>query len=225
MLCATAIHLWLCRHDQIPDSDNFKRRVLSGYTGVAPGDWQFARNEQGKPAIAGTTHALDFNLSHSGDWLACAVTAGTAVGVDIESIGRGRDVMRLARRFFRPEEVAALQDCRGARRRDRFYDFWTLKEAAVKARGETLVSGLESRGFALTIHPRRQLKTGCITLTTPEVAATAQYYLLDPLPGYRLAICWMPATPVPPRLRLFELRDGATFIPRNLTLRAGTRFD
>lgn len=217
------IHVWLCAREQISSSDEFKRRVLSRYAAVAPADWQFARGEQGKPHLAGTAaHTLDFNVSHSGDWLACAVTAQAPVGVDLEVCSPKRRVMTLARRFFREEEVAALVRCSATAQCDRFYDLWTLKESAVKARGGVLVSGLDSRGFALTFSGRLQSGGGRIALTTPEDVGTAQYCLLDPLPGYRLAICWLPVTRLLPQIQVFELCDADSSRALSLPLRAST---
>jgi phosphopantetheine--protein transferase-like protein len=216
------VHLWLCSRDRVASSDDFKRRVLSRYATVAPSDWQFSLNEHGKPALSGAKHALDFNLSHSGDWLACAVTAGTPVGVDLEYCYAKRPTMKLARRFFRPEEAAALQVCRGARQRDRFYDFWTLKEAAVKARGEALVPGLLARGFELNFLPGMQRQSARIAVTTADGGDRAHYCLLDPVAAYRVAICWLSATPLPPQLQLFELREGSESIEMVAPLRAST---
>jgi 4'-phosphopantetheinyl transferase len=217
------VHLWLCSRDRVTDSDEFKRLVLSRYASVVPSDWQFALNGQGKPSLVGSAYALDFNLSHTGDWLVCAVTAGTPVGVDLEFCNPNREVMKLARRFFRLEEVAALQVSSEAQHNDRFYDFWTLKEAAVKARGEALVPGLESRGFVLTFQAGSVLEKGRIVVTTPDDADTAQYCLLDPLPKYRLAICWLAGAPLgPPQLKLFELREGGEVAERIVPLRAST---
>lgn len=216
------LHLWLCSRDQVTGSDEFKRLVLSRYASVAPSDWQFALNGQGKPGLVGSAHALDFNLSHTGDWLVCAVTAGMPVGVDLEFCNPDREVMKLARRFFRQEEVAALQACSEFRQGDQFYDFWTLKEAAIKARGEALVPGLESRGFALTFQTGSVPEGGRITVTTPEDSDTAYYGLLDPLPEYRLAICWLPGAPLKPQLQLFELREGGEVAERIVPLRAST---
>jgi 4'-phosphopantetheinyl transferase len=216
------VHLWLCCRDQIASSDDFKRRVLSRYAAMAPCDLQFVLNEHGKPALADGMHVLEFNLSHSGDWLACVVTAGSSVGVDLEYRQSRRASMKVARRFFREEEVAALQVCRGAQQRDRFYDFWTLKEAAVKARGETLVPGLRSRGFELSFRPGLERETASIAVTTEDVADLAHYCLLDPLKGYRVAICWLSATRLPPLLQVFELREGDERIEMTVPLRACT---
>jgi phosphopantetheine--protein transferase-like protein len=199
--------------------------VLAGYTGVKPLDLQFAQSEMGKPYLLGAASTLDFNLSHSGDWLACAVTAGTRVGVDLEFCKAGREVMRLVNRFFRPEEIAALQSLDGADQRDRFYDFWTLKESAIKARGETLGPGLESRGFELTFRDSGNYEPGRIAVTTPAVEATAQYCLLSPLPAYRLAVCWLPTVYLRPRLQVFRIGESGETGQLALPLRASSWFD
>jgi 4'-phosphopantetheinyl transferase len=219
------VHLWLCARDRVATSDDFKRRVLSRYAAVAPSDWQFSLNAHGKPALAGAIYALDFNLSHSGDWLACAVTAGTPVGVDLEYCHAKRPTMKLARRFFRQEEAEALQVYRGARQRDRFYDFWTLKEAAVKARGEALVPGLQAHGFALNFLPGLERESASIAVTTADVGDGAHYCLLDPMAQYRVAICCLSATPLPPKLQVFELRDKDEGIEMRVSLRASSWLD
>ncbi len=196
--------------------------MLARYAGVEPGNLRFAVGQHGKPYLLGARRALDFNLSHSGEWLACVVTAGIPVGVDLEACEPTRRVMTLARRFFREEEVAALADCCDASKRDRFYDFWTLKEAAVKARGSMLVSGLDSRGFALAFDSDGVSAWGHIAVTTPDNATAAQYCLLDLLSGYRLAICWLPALPLQPRLQAFELFESGDSRTCDLPLRAST---
>lgn len=219
-LNAHSVHVWLGSRQQYASSDSFKRRVLSQYAAVEPADWQFGLGEQGKPHLVDTAETLDFNLSHSGNWLACAVTAGVPVGVDIEQCKPTRDVMTLARRFFREEEVAALQACSEAGQRDHFYDLWTLKEAAVKARGAVLVSGLDARGFALTHN--LGAASARVSLTTTDDFATAQYCLLDPLPGYRLAVCWLPAAPLLPAVQIYELGAAGVRGPRKQPLRASS---
>lgn len=214
------MHVWLCLRDRIASSDEFKRQVLSRYADVNPADWQFGLGEQGKPHLCDASYSLDFNLSHSGDWLACGVTAGSPVGVDIEECKPGRNVMTLARRFFRDEEVVALESCNDADRVDRFYDLWTLKESAVKARGGMLVPGLDSRGFTVAFESDSVPERGEIALTTPGDATTAHYGLLDPLPGYRLAICWLPGASLQPDLRVFELFERGESRALKLPLRA-----
>ncbi len=177
---------------------------------MAPADWQFTYGEHGKPGLLDSPRPLDFNLSHSGDWLACVITAGTAVGLDIEYCDPGRDVLKLAGRFFRADEILALRACDKTEQTARFYDYWTLKEAGIKAGGGALGLELESCGFKLDFPAGAGSAAGLgeIREDPGELAAQAYYCLLEPTPGYRLAICWLRSAPVLPRLRMFELRGA-----------------
>ena len=132
---ADQVHLWLATRDAVTDSDGLTRAVLSRYTGCPPASLAFARGPHGKPQLLGGARALSFNLSDSGPWLALAVSGAAAVGVDLEFCDPARDVLKLARRCFRAAEIADMEAREGARLLDRFYDYWTLKEAGVKAVG------------------------------------------------------------------------------------------
>jgi len=50
------------------------------------------------------------------------------VGVDLERKDRSVNARGLSRRFFSPEEAAALGKLTIARLRERFFLYWTLKE-------------------------------------------------------------------------------------------------
>jgi 4'-phosphopantetheinyl transferase len=72
------------------------------------------------------------------------------LGVDTETTRRPMtDMAEIAGRFFAPHEVAVLSEIVEAERRERFYEFWTLKESYIKARGIGLSLGLSR--FAFTI--------------------------------------------------------------------------
>jgi phosphopantetheinyl transferase len=212
------LHLWLCCSHAIASSDQFKREVLSHYAPVAPADWSFELGEKGKPRLENAPCPLDFNLSHSGDWLACAVTAGTAVGVDLECCAPRRDVMKLARRFFRAAEIAALQACPLEQQLELFYDYWTLKEARVKCRGAALGQELEATGFQLGGATAQADESGLMRIAQdpPDNDPGAHYCLLQPLPGYRLATCWLVPQHVSiPSLHMYQLHghEGGNSAP------------
>ena len=131
-----------------------QRTVLSRYCDVAPSDWEFQTNPQGKPSIArpeGTS--LYFNLSHTRGLIVCAVASSEALGVDVENVRRDSGDVDLAHRYFAPSEVAALTAHPSERQRDVFFDFWTLKESYIKARGMGLSLPLD--GFAFTLSPQQ----------------------------------------------------------------------
>ena len=116
------------------------RTTLSRYADVDPADWSFAANRYGRPEISapGDVPQLRFNLSHSAGVIACVVTLDVDAGVDVEDIHRGTDIVRVARRYFSPLERAALRTLPADRQRQRFFEYWTLKEAYIKARGSGL---------------------------------------------------------------------------------------
>ncbi len=126
------------------------RTVLSNYTGHDPRAWVFHTNAYGKPEIALPAGLpLRFNLSHTAGLATCAVTAGHEVGVDVEDLERGRQSLQVARRFFAPAELAVLEQWPPERQPVGFFQFWTLKEAYVKARGMGLSIPLQDFAFSL----------------------------------------------------------------------------
>lgn len=199
---ARDVHLWLAPRAEDLASESFCRDVLSRYAAQPADAWAFEKFGAGKPRIVNPPLPLDFNLSHSADWMVCAVSGGVPVGVDIEHVARKRDVMRLARRFYAAEEVEALEALGHREQRDAFFDLWTLKESAVKARGEAVIPLLNKLQFT----PGGE-GGGPRTLTEDF---TGSYCLLDPVPGYRMALCWRGEEDAAPALRMFRWRaNGA----------------
>ena len=60
------------------------------------------------------------------------------IGVDVECFDRRVECLALARRYFAPSEITALEALDGAGQRQLFFRLWTSKEAAMKATGEGL---------------------------------------------------------------------------------------
>lgn len=89
--------------------------------GLARGPW-------GRPFLSG---GPEFNLSHSGEMVLCALSWRARLGVDIEMV-RPLELDDLAASFLPQEwrEITAHPDPL-----TRFYDFWTAKEAVCKAEG------------------------------------------------------------------------------------------
>ncbi len=130
------------------DRDRFRvghgrlREILAGYVGVPAGELRFAYGEHGKPRLSLDGPAPHFNLSHSDDQAALAVSHDVEVGVDIEKV---RMVERgLARRFFGAAEIAALEALPDEQWLDGFFRCWTRKEAVLKATGVGLTLSLAS---------------------------------------------------------------------------------
>ena len=213
------LHLWFHRQQGFAGSESFQREVLSRYAGVAPADLEFTKGPNGKPALSHPHLPIAFNVSNCRDRQVLAVSDGCAVGVDLEYCDPRRDIERLARRYFSVGELHQLRSCAGTRQLYRFYDYWTLKEAAIKAGGGSLGRELESTSFDLTdtACPGDEVTPGCITALTSAIEGQAWFGLLQPFDDYRLAICcvasqdfsagvcrfdWPVDTPKAPSIRL-----------------------
>ncbi|MBD1825756.1 4'-phosphopantetheinyl transferase superfamily protein [Cyanobacteria bacterium FACHB-DQ100] len=113
----------------------FLRSLLGCYLNTDPATLEFDYGAHGKPFLKHST--LQFNLAHSQHLALHAVTYDRAVGIDIEQIRVIDQVERLAQRFFLPSEAEAVQT-----QPDLFFQYWTCKEAFLKATGIGL-SGLK----------------------------------------------------------------------------------
>ncbi len=121
------------------------RQILSRYEDRTLELCPFEVSEHGKPALL--AGSMSFNLSHSGDWVAVAVARPEyQVGVDLEIV-QLRPFDRLARRYFTAGECRDINALQEPERSCRFYQYWTLREAWLKARGIGLRVGLDGFGF------------------------------------------------------------------------------
>ncbi|WP_211474505.1 4'-phosphopantetheinyl transferase family protein [Collimonas humicola] len=83
-----------------------------------------------------------FSLSHSRGWVACATSADTPVGIDMEALDGGRDVEALARSAFSVAESNWLSGRPDAERVEAFYALWSAKEALYKLMSNQGVDGV-----------------------------------------------------------------------------------
>lgn len=114
------------------------RRALGRLLGVAPQEIQL-EEQVGKaprltaPVLKGAQPG--FSISHSGRWVACAVSAQTALGLDIEMKDGTRDLDALAAQAFDSGEMSQWERLQGlpdAERVEGFYRLWSEKEARFK---------------------------------------------------------------------------------------------
>lgn len=121
------------------------RSVLARYLGLAARSLRFGATPEGKPGIDG----LGFNLSHSADRALLAVTAGEAVGADLELERDDLDALALADRYFYGAEIEAVRAAAGgtaAEGRRSFFRHWVAKEAVLKGVGVGLGFPLDRFG-------------------------------------------------------------------------------
>ena len=145
------------------------RTTLSRYVAVPPEAWRFERPDGGRPEIeAPAGSRLRFNLSHTRELVACAVTIDADVGVDVELESPHADLVPLAETVFSEAEFAAFRGLPPELRRERFYATWTLKEAYLKARGLGLALPPRNIGLDLSTPGRITARLGPDARDEPE---------------------------------------------------------
>lgn len=138
----------------------------------------FETEGNGKPVVR-QIPSFHFNLSHSGDWVVCAVD-DAPVGIDIEEM-KPID-LAIAKRFFSTEEYTDLLSQPAEQQEAYFFHLWSMKEAFIKLTGKGISYGLSSFTARLSADGQASL-----TLPDHEVPCFIQTYALDP--AYQMAVC------------------------------------
>lgn len=133
----------------------------------------------GKPFLTKTPE-FRFNLSHSGDWVLCAVS-DRDVGCDIEEMTHVS--LKMAERFFYQEEYQKILSCSGeTEQREMFFRLWTLKESFMKMKGLGMYLAPDTFGIRM-----EQLKIFALQQgREPDACCFREF---DSIPGYRAALC------------------------------------
>jgi 4'-phosphopantetheinyl transferase len=132
--------------------------------------------QHGRPRLPGT--GLAASISHSGDVVAVALTAGLPVGVDVEAIS-ARDYEPLVPR------VCTAAERQFVRTAEDFYAYWTKKEAVLKATG----TGLRTPMTAVTVTPPG-------TAPVVEGVEPCRLATISAGAGYAAAVAVLTASPV-----------------------------
>jgi len=121
------------------------RVALSHRTTTPAADWVFEQQPGAKPRIANAPPTCpDFSLSHTSGMAVCALSGIGPVGVDVESVERGDDVLEIAANRFANPEHRYLDGLPEGERREAAVWMWTAKEAILKATGQGLGAPLSS---------------------------------------------------------------------------------
>jgi phosphopantetheine--protein transferase-like protein len=113
----------------------------------------FAESEKGRPYLPDRPD-IWFSFSSCRLGFLGAWSSTHAIGVDLEDRSRSLEALELAQMFFSQAEAKAIADTHGPQRLRAFFQFWALKEAALKSIGEGLPFGLDVFAFELTPAPR-----------------------------------------------------------------------
>jgi 4'-phosphopantetheinyl transferase len=110
------------------------RLILARYLARDPLTLRFSTGAWGKPALE--DEALQFNLSHSGEFALIAVAHTRRVGVDVEVLRAIPDRANLIARVCSTGERTALDSLDPHEQDGAFLAMWTRKEALAKMTGE-----------------------------------------------------------------------------------------
>lgn len=137
-------------------------KKLGGDNLFSPDDIKYSTHH--RPYLEG---AIDFNIAHSGNMVVCCATDNGKIGVDIEQI-KEIDLADYTD-YFTANEWSRINNY--PNRFDGFYNFWTRKEAVLKAIGT---------GFHT---PLSSVDVSADEITYDDVT----YYIrsLDIVPGYK----------------------------------------
>jgi phosphopantetheinyl transferase len=108
----------------------------------------FNETENGRPYLCDLPDFW-FSFSSCRFGFAGAWSATHAIGIDLEDKTRDVEAAELAQQFFSAAEANAVERANGLKRQQTFFQFWSLKEAALKSIGEGLPFGLDAFEFEL----------------------------------------------------------------------------
>lgn len=188
------------------------RTVLSRYAAVTPQDWRFVEDAYGRPQIVNEDPAarrISFNISHTRSLVVLGVTCERALGVDTEDVHTRRAELEIAEHYFAADEVAQLRATPQELQQTCFFEYWTLKESYIKARGLGLSLPLDQ--FAFDLSQQRSVRIG---FHPPLIDDPARwiFWLLRADADHYVAVCAERAGREAPQLsfaRVVPLRDQA----------------
>lgn len=160
-------------------ADLLIRYILVRDNGLKNEDISFGYSNYGKPFCKGHEY-LHFNISHSGEWIVCAMDV-SPVGIDVELIAP-IDI-EVAEQYFSKEEYELLAALSGDEQTRFFYHLWTCKESYLKLNGMGLSAPLDA--FTISISDEKHVSVSDNTGTLNEILL--KQYDIDP--AYKMAVC------------------------------------
>lgn len=144
---------------------------------------RFSIGRHGKPYLPG---APAYNLSHSGRWVACAVSHDESIGIDVETFARLKDYRSLLATITHPTECRTIEQATSEHGFALFKRCWTRKEAILKATGEGFNDNLHAIDVCLEQHEPvldHPARLRVMQLTTDHKEATIALALNPTIPG------------------------------------------
>ena len=136
--------------------------------------------ESGKPYLRGGPF---FNISHSGDFAALAVSGASPVGIDIQlQQHKKKDLNGLSKCVYHSAELAFFLKNPTP---SRFYDLWTLKESYVKMLG----TGFSKAAKEYSVIPASGFDKSPERFSVCVQGEACFFQTFNFLQGYSLSVC------------------------------------
>jgi len=118
----------------------YLKKLLANYLNIHPKEVGFSFNEHKKPFLT-KLPSLNFNVSHSGDFVVIGFSNRWLVGVDVEVMNTNVDLYSMIYSTMSSVEVHTILNSESPR--EMFYNHWTRKEALLKCVGIGLTDSLQ----------------------------------------------------------------------------------
>ncbi|MBB6697122.1 4'-phosphopantetheinyl transferase family protein [Clostridium algidicarnis] len=140
---------------------------------------EFNKNQYGKPYLKDHPK-FNFNISHSGEYVLCAVD-NKPIGIDVEEV-KHIEFEEIAKSFFTVNELDYIVNQDFNFRLNRFYEIWSLKESYIKCCGKGLSIPLKS--FSIEVDQYENIK-----VVRNNEYKEHTFKIFDIELGYKIAVC------------------------------------
>lgn len=125
------------------------KQILARYVNTPPQEIHLSYGERGKPYLSAAYNGQDirFNVTNTKEYALFAFCIGAEIGIDAEYNRAVSDLETLANETLSERERAVLFNEPEERQIKRFFEYWTHKEAYLKATGEGLCHELHDIEF------------------------------------------------------------------------------
>lgn len=144
----------------------------------------YTYGENGKPYLENVQNTY-FSLSHSGDYVICAIS-DEEIGADIQEHRKIK--ADIAARFFSEEDKRLLDKKKN--NKDLFYQMWAVKEAHMKLTGLGMRQGMDSTiiDFEGKSSDSKLYEKGTI-ISKKKENKQANFIIYDKIEGYSIVAC------------------------------------
>ncbi len=167
-------------------SYTFLRESLSEILKVPPEALCFKTSPHGRPYLP--DYKVSFNLSHSGNYLALAISQTVDVGLDIQE--KREYNPKLYETILNQNELSQLSK----RSADLFFDLWTIKESGLKCLGLGVKYGFHNLEINLKSQTLTALKNAefDFCFLTKNSLPSLQYKKVDLFENLASHLSWTP---------------------------------